>query len=419
MGNQSLYNTLYGYSKHGYEIHLLTCSNRRLGPTRLPESIIVHRHPLPGLKLWHLIKIIRKFLLGSIIKKSIATKKNTLQTDINYKQYRVLHIALVCYVWMSLWSLLLSIYYHFDIYYGYEIFGVPVAWFWGRLFHRPVISRFQGTLMSKYLPTPYKLRYNWTHWLPMRLPVDLVIMTDDGTQGNRVLNYLGVPKNRYMFWRNGVHFKQDLYFNFNNIAFRNEKKIDIDMPLFTSASRMVYWKRIDRIIRAVALVPTDRKFTLVLIGDGDQRMCMELLAQSLGVSDRIKFTGPLSHDEVIKWHMAADVLLSTYDVSNIGNQLLEAQILGKAYITVDTGDTSTLLKHKFNGLLIKNPDDYSAIAKAITLLIDKPNLRKQLSLGAIATGKKQVLSWQARMDKEINVVKACLALKGQKKAKKT
>jgi glycosyltransferase involved in cell wall biosynthesis len=401
MGNQSLYNTLLEYVNHGYSVHVLTSANRL---NRSPDlkGITIHRHPLPGTWIPAKLRLIRSFFS----KKSDNEKSRTpvVTTDLNYKQYRAMHKVIPFYLWMSFWTFLLMCRYRFQFLYGYEMFGTPVAWFWARLFGKPVISRFQGTLMSKYLNSPEKLLYNWTHWLPMKLPTDLLIMTDDGTQGDKVLKYLKVPEARWRFWQNGVN----LSYIHNESSFQNDLRsehgISFDTIMFSSASRLTYWKRVDRIIRALALIPKDRKVFLVIIGDGEQRSALEYMVADLGIAERVLFTGSLAHDSVIRWHKTADVLISTYDVSNIGNQMLEAQVLGKPYLTVNTGDTGKVIQHGLNGLLVEDPDDHVKLADSMVQLIDDNQLRTRLSEGALDYSRKNILSWKKRLEVEIKDV---------------
>lgn len=249
--------------------------------------------------------------------------------------------------------------------------------------------------------------------MPMGLRSDLLIMTNDGTQGDKVLARLGVPKERYVFWRNGVAFAGEAAPDFDPQAFRLANGIPRETVLFTSASRMVNWKRIDRMVAAAARVDRTLDFKVVLIGDGSDRPSAERMARDLGVSDRVLFTGTLPHGAVIQWHTAADVLMSTFDVSNVGNQLLEAQWLGKPYVSINTGGTADILVDGENGLLVSDPDDIAGLAAAMTRLIDDPELRVRCGRGALEVGRREVCSWQERMDREVaEVEKRCFGKQG-------
>jgi glycosyltransferase involved in cell wall biosynthesis len=104
------------------------------------------------------------------------------------------------------------------------------------------------------------------------------------------------------------------------------------------------------------------------------------------------------------------VLISTFDVSNVGNQILEAQVLGKPYITVNTGDTSQIIKHEQNGILVENADDIDGIAKAMIRLIDNPKLCNDMADSALAFGKENIQTWEQRMEKEISIVESRLGI---------
>jgi glycosyltransferase involved in cell wall biosynthesis len=64
-------------------------------------------------------------------------------------------------------------------------------------------------------------------------------------------------------------------------------------PRFYACARLVDYKGIDLAIRAVAQADAD--IELDVIGDGEQRKCLEALARELGVEDRVHFRGWLSH----------------------------------------------------------------------------------------------------------------------------
>lgn len=411
MGNQSMYNCLLGWLRHGYDVHVLTPAQQIRGGVRLPEGLHIHRHPLP--LRW--VKRAARAVLGVFRRRKTGQGEGTEdasgpRTEMDWRHYKNTPYVLMFTFWIGLWTLLLQMRYRFRFFYGYECHGAPVAWFWSRVFRRPLVTRFQGTLMTRWIDQPQILKE--LAWLvkPLALKSDLLIMTNDGTQGNRMLDHLGVPRERYVFWRNGVAFEKDLDPDFDPLAFRLAEGIASETVLLTSASRMVEWKRIDRMLKASAEVEASLDFLLVLIGDGEERSGLEHLAESLDLGRRVRFTGALPHTSVIQWHQAADVLISTFDVSNVGNQLLEAQRLGKPYVSIDTGDTADILIDGKNGLLVANPDDTAALAEAMSRLIRDPVLREQFGRGALAVAEEQVCSWEERMDREVALVEERLGL---------
>ena len=67
----------------------------------------------------------------------------------------------------------------------------------------------------------------WDEVFAMKVPVDLLIMANDGTMGDKVLRKVNVNMNKVRFWLNGVD--EDIYIpNFDKNKFKiGEKKENI------------------------------------------------------------------------------------------------------------------------------------------------------------------------------------------------
>jgi glycosyltransferase involved in cell wall biosynthesis len=81
-------------------------------------------------------------------------------------------------------------------------------------------------------------------------------------------------------------------------------------PLLGWAGSFGPWHGAEMAVRALALLPAD--IQLVMVGDGDERGACEKLADGLGVSDRIEFTGAISRPETIRRLAGCDLLLSPH-----------------------------------------------------------------------------------------------------------
>ncbi|MDQ1584329.1 MAG: hypothetical protein QOF36_2383 [Microbacteriaceae bacterium] len=66
-------------------------------------------------------------------------------------------------------------------------------------------------------------------------------------------------------------------------------------------------KQIDVLLKAVALLPDDLRATLEIVGGGDQKRNLEHLAQSLGLGDRVVFSGYVTDDELREAYTRATV----------------------------------------------------------------------------------------------------------------
>ena len=136
-----------------------------------------------------------------------------------------------------------------DLVYGYEIYGVPVARRAADEFRLPMVARYQGSLMSwRRKERLASLRY-LKHLSALKTRADLYVMTDDGTLGDELLRDLGHPARS----RSVPHERRrprDLRVARSHDV-RERLGIPADAPLLLSVSRLMNWKRVDRVIRTL------------------------------------------------------------------------------------------------------------------------------------------------------------------------
>jgi glycosyltransferase involved in cell wall biosynthesis len=137
-------------------------------------------------------------------------------------------------------------------------------------------------------------------------------------------------------------------------------------------------------------------------------MRLKLLAKECGVCSNVAFVGAVTHADIYNVYAASDILLSLYDMSNVGNPLWEAMNAGRCIVTLDAGNTREVIEDGVNGRIIQVSveDDIliCAIADAITELIEKPSLRKRLAEGAKAYASKHLMTWEQRLQAELDAI---------------
>lgn len=301
-----------------------------------------------------------------------------------------------------------------DIVYGYEIYGVIAGRIVASFVHRPFVSRFQGTIMYPLLLQARKrfrsrlnlVRY-YVHLLALKCPANLVVMTNDGTRGEWVVRALG-NRSPLVFWFNGTDFletvqgKTEMGDGASPLA--AQWAIPSDGRMIISVSRLVGWKRVDRILRAFPFVRSQVPGVwYVVVGDGPERTRLEQMARTLGVGDRVVFTGNLPHSQVKYAMQRASVFVSMYDLSNVGNPLIEALSLGKPVVTYDVGDTREVIQDGVNGLLLKSdaPED---VGQAIVRILTDPALAQALQREARDYARRHFWSWNQRIKAEIRLL---------------
>lgn len=294
-----------------------------------------------------------------------------------------------------------------SVVYAYEVASVLPSRLLSRRYDVPLVTRFQGTILAGIKNSARERIRHYPHFHALASDSDLVIMTDDGTQGDKVLDLLGNQSPR-RFWRNGVD-RQNHDGSADTGALLQEALkasvgIDPSRRVILTLSRLAHWKRVDRAILATAsLVQLGYPVSLVIVGEGVERENLEQLAASEGVQEYVHFVGSVRQEEVPRYLNIADIFLSLYDLSNLGNPLFEAMFAGRPLVTIDVGDTGRVIEDGENGLLVsKGTNDM--IVSAIVSLLGDPEMAARLGRNAREWAAAHLWSWDQRMAEELRVV---------------
>jgi glycosyltransferase involved in cell wall biosynthesis len=144
------------------------------------------------------------------------------------------------------------------------------------------------------------------------------------------------------------------------------------------AGRLTEQKALEDALAALARVP---RVALLVLGDGPERAALERRAAQLDVSDRVRFLGAGTRDDVIVLFRAVDAALLTSAWENLPHTLLEALAAGTPVIATAVGGIPEVVRDGENGLLVP-PRDVAAAASAIDRLVRDEVLRASLAAAA-------------------------------------
>lgn len=289
-----------------------------------------------------------------------------------------------------------------DVIYGYDVWGMPVARKLADRYHLPMVSRFQGTRMNLFVDAPFRDLRLFKYFKGFKTPADLYIMTNDGSQGDRLLQRFGVEATKLRHWRNGVDIVCPP--TEEQGVLKESFGVQPGEFMLLTLCRLVPEKGVQHAIRAMSRVR--QRFEgvkLVVVGTGYYRDALEGLARELGAADAVIFTGGLERERVAEAYGAANVFISMYDHSNVGNPLLEAMSCGKPVITLDVGATSEVVENGVNGILL-SPGREDMLGETIVELLTDDARRSALSSGARDWARANLTTWQERIDMEISEV---------------
>jgi glycosyltransferase involved in cell wall biosynthesis len=136
-----------------------------------------------------------------------------------------------------------------------------------------------------------------------------------------------------------------------------------------TVGRLIAGRRHALLLHAVARVrEAFPDVTLDIVGDGPERGALAALAQELGISDAVTFSGAVSRGDVAHHLQAADVYVSPTTVETFGLATVEAAAQGLPVVTTDVGFPGTLVESGQGGYVVP-PDDGDALAEALLKLL--------------------------------------------------
>ena len=114
----------------------------------------------------------------------------------------------------------------------------------------------------------------------------------------------------------------------------SEAESNIEKPYIVTMGRLTSQKAQWHSIRAFSrVVSANPQYKLVLLGEGELRKQLEMLAQTLGIGDKVVFMGYQKYPHAIVKN--AEFFVFSSVVEGLGSVLLEALACGKAIISSD------------------------------------------------------------------------------------
>jgi glycosyltransferase involved in cell wall biosynthesis len=146
-------------------------------------------------------------------------------------------------------------------------------------------------------------------------------------------------------------------------------------------------KQIDVLLKAVSLLPADVDAQLEIVGGGDQKKNLEAMAATLGIADRVTFTGYVTETELRDAYTRATVFAmpSIAELQSIAT--MEAMASGLPVVAADAMALPHLVHDGENGFLFPPGDAQELadkLAHVLTLPQEELDVLKNASLRFIA-----------------------------------
>jgi glycosyltransferase involved in cell wall biosynthesis len=241
-------------------------------------------------------------------------------------------------------------------------------------------SRFDGVAL-KWLAHWTQI-YTW-HGADYVLPVTKVL--------GDMLAATGIPRQQIVNIPNAINIR-----NFDGATSARAAKLALGLQGhlvlgFTGFLRD--WHGLDKVIDLISQDSSTSLRHLLIVGDGPARAALEEQAKSLGISNRVTFTGIVPRDMVAQYVATFDIALQPAVVAYASPlKLFEYLALGKAIVAPAQANIMEILADGDNALLF-DPLKSNGLAIAIDRLSNDPELRLKIGARAHQTISDKQLTW--------------------------
>lgn len=220
---------------------------------------------------------------------------------------------------------------------------------------------------------------------------------------------LGVIKERISVAFKGVDIEQ-FSPNQGKRSLLQEWGINSRIVISTRALSPLY--DVETLVRAIPLVLEEvPEARFVIIGEGKQKSYLENLVQSLGIQDKAKFVGWISHDKLPHYLASSDVYVSTSLSDGTSESLLEAVACGLPPVVTDIAANQPWVTDGENGFLFPMKD-YQILATKITCLLTNEDKR-----AAFGQASRRIVIERANHETEMakveQIYERVLSMKGK------
>jgi glycosyltransferase involved in cell wall biosynthesis len=165
--------------------------------------------------------------------------------------------------------------------------------------------------------------------------------------------------------------------------------LDGKAPVVVGIGALYKNKGFDFLVRAMALVNEHRDARLILVGEGTLKEAIERLALECGISGKVSLVGFQGNPWKFLSRASVFALPSLHE--GFGNVIVEAMICGVPVVSTDCPvGPKEILEGGKSGLLVP-AGDHTALAKAISRLLEDDDLRADLA----RKGKERAMDFDA------------------------
>ena len=254
---------------------------------------------------------------------------------------------------------------------------------------------------------------NDTEWLLTYEATEVIV--NSNFMKNDLQRLFGLPYDKINVIPNGINLN-----NFTGIErdydFRRQYAMDNE-KIILYVGRLVYEKGIQHLIAAMPKILSNyHDAKLVIAGKGGMIDDLKAETSSLGLDNKVYFTGYMDSKKVHKMYKCADVAVFPSTYEPFGIVALEAMLAGVPTVVSDVGGLDEIVTHGVDGMksYAGNPN---SIADSVTALLYDHQLATNISKKARQKVKEQFNWEKIAQDTHFTYEKAICQTMAERQAK--
>jgi len=167
----------------------------------------------------------------------------------------------------------------------------------------------------------------------------------------------------------------------NPLSFYPDQNAPLEEKTVLAVGRQSYQKGYDRLLESWKKVSEKHPdWKLKVYGKKDERLNLDGLANTFGVSETVEFHAPTK--DILSEYLKSSIYVMSSRFEGFGMVLIEAMACGVPVISFDCPcGPKDIISDKEDGFLIPN-NDTEGFAKTIIHLIEEKNIRKEMGIKA-------------------------------------
>jgi glycosyltransferase involved in cell wall biosynthesis len=253
----------------------------------------------------------------------------------------------------------------YDLVVGFNILTYLVAWKISKKLKVPCIVRYHDVLIGKWVH-----HFGVTGWIGEW--VEKYTLSKRFAAIIAVSNYTAGKLEKY------IDKRENLFVVHNGVELPSKLSPKYSVPTVVCISRLVTYKHVDDLLKALALLKTSLpEMHCIIIGTGPEEFALKHLAESLGIQERVTFSGYIQNrEELLNTIGSSQLLCLPSRLEGFGLVVLESMACGVPFVAAAI--PSVIEFSAMKGGLFFQPGNTEELAEKIRRILTNEELQKEL-----------------------------------------